>query len=95
MAEQILGCHLPPPVFEEADRVKYAWNCVCWTGGEGLEVLPFKVAQQEGAANGVPAVIGVGAVGRQTHVFPCAIADKHHPLGQVTPSLNGAPPTIC
>ena len=57
--------------------------------GEGGKVLPLKAAQQEWAADGVFAVIGIGAVGRQTHVLPLAVADEHHPLGQVTAHLDG------
>ena len=52
-------------------------------------MFPLKAAQQEGPANEVLAVIGVGAVGRQAHEFPLAVADEHDPLGQIAPGLNG------
>jgi len=56
---------------------------------EGSEAFPLKTAQQEGSANGVPAVRGVGAVGRKVHVLALAVADEHDPLGQIAPGLNG------
>ena len=57
--------------------------------GEGREVLPLKAAQQEGPANGVPTVGGVGAIRRQSHVLALTVADEHDPLGQIAPGLDG------
>ena len=56
---------------------------------EGSEAFLLEAAQQKGPVDVVPLIGGVGAVERQAHVLPLAVADKHHPLGQIAPGLNG------
>ena len=52
-------------------------------------MFPLKAAQQEGPADEVRTVVGVGTVGGQAHELSLAVADEHDPLGQVAPRLDG------
>ena len=58
--------------------------------GQGGEVFSLKAAQQERPTDHVAVNCGIGAVGRQIQMLPLTVADEHHPLGQVTPSLDGS-----